>query len=66
MATMSVLPWTSRGQCITNTWHSPKIPPFCVKLYYHILNHGVFEKQSMRTCFEAMLEELFSFPAIYS
>ena len=25
-------------KCITNTWHSPKRPPFCGKLCYYLLN----------------------------
>ena len=33
--------------------------PLCEKLCYYCLNHGVFEKQSMRPFVEAMLKELF-------
>ena len=25
--------------CITNIWHSPKRPPFCVRICYYLLNH---------------------------
>ena len=36
-------------------WHSPKRPPFCMKLCYFLLNHGVSVLQNMQTLFEAML-----------
>ena len=31
---------TSPREHITNTWHSPKRPSFCVKLGYYCLKHG--------------------------
>ena len=44
-----------------STWHSPKRPPFCVKLCYHLLepawsavNNKTCDPQSMQTYFEAM------------
>ena len=30
----------SEQQRTTNTWHSPKRPPFCAKLCYYVLNHS--------------------------